>query len=198
MKKLIAVLVLLFFSGANLAAEIRVGESSKESFYELPIALVDQQGKTQPLNLYRGHAVIVTLFYGSCPNACPLLIESIRATERALAAKTREDLRVLMITIDPQRDTPSELAKLVSTRRIDSRRWTVARVTEDDVRLLAAVLGIQYRRLPDGEFNHASVLTLLSPDGELGATTTMLGKPDADFVAAIEHTAAVARAVKRP
>jgi protein SCO1/2 len=37
---------------------------------------------------------------------------------------------------------------------------------------------VQYRQLPNGDFNHASVITLLSPTGEIVAQSSVLGKAD--------------------
>jgi protein SCO1 len=165
------------------------------SLYEIQAPLVDQDGKTLSLDRYRGHPVIVTLFYGGCPNACPLLIESLRATEQALSPSERTDLRVLLVTIDPERDTPAALSKLATQRRVDLSRWTLATMTANDVRMLAATLNVQYRRLPDGEYNHSSVLTLLSKDGALLKQTSLLGKSDADFVAAVSAASRASRAI---
>ena len=174
------------------AASVAVAETksaTSESLYALPVQLVDQHSEAKALDLYRGHPVIVTMFYGSCSNACPLLIESIRATERALPADVRSDVRVLLISIDPKRDTPTALATIAKTRHVDTQRWTLARVDTDDVRLLAAALGVQYRQLPNDEFNHTSVLTVLDRKGALREKTELLGKADAEFVAAVTAAA---------
>lgn len=173
---------------AVLSSGLTNAKDGGESLYELPATLTDQAGKTHSLAIDRGHPVIVTLFYGSCPNACPLLIESIRATERSLSSEVRKDLRVLLISIDPERDTPAALAKLAASRHVDLDRWTLTSASQDDVRTIAAALDIQYRRLPNGEFNHTSVLTLLSRGGEIEKQTSMLGKVDPDFLAALERT----------
>jgi protein SCO1/2 len=45
------------------------------------------------------------------------------------------------------------------------------------VRTIAAMLNVQYRQLPGGEFNHSTVITLLSPQGEIEATSSKLGLP---------------------
>ena len=71
--------------------------------------LTDQDGKAHGLDVYRGHPVLVTMFYGSCPAACPLIIDTLRAIEKDLTPAQRADLRVLMISIDPERDTPEAL-----------------------------------------------------------------------------------------
>lgn len=156
-----------------------------ESIYQLPLALTDQGGVAQRLDLHRGHPVLITMFYGSCPAACPLLIDTLRAVERAAPATRQAQLRVLMVSIDPACDTPQSLQALARTRRIDTARWTLAAADEQAVRKLAAVLGIQYRRLPDGGFNHSSIITLLNGDGEIAAQSAVLGKADARLLDAL-------------
>jgi protein SCO1/2 len=51
------------------------------------------------------------------------------------------------------------------------------------VRTLAALLNVQYRELPDGEFSHSTVIALLSPAGEIEARTSELGAADKALVA---------------
>jgi protein SCO1 len=149
-----------------------------ESIYNLDAALTSQSGAEHHLDVYRGHAVLVTMFYGSCPAACPLLIDTLRAVERSTPAGVRGNLRVLMISIDPARDTVDKLQALARERRIDTARWTLARTDERTVRRIAALLNIQYRRLPGGNFNHASVVSVLTPQGMIAAQSEKLGKAD--------------------
>ena len=138
-----------------------------QSIYRLHAPLTDQFGVAHELDIYAGHPVLVAMFYGTCPNACPLLIETLRAEERAAPPAQREQLRVLLISIDPEHDTPQSLQELARTRHIDLSRWTLARTDAATVRRIAAVLNVQYRQLPDGSFNHSSVITLLSPQGKI-------------------------------
>jgi protein SCO1/2 len=129
--------------------------------------------------VYRGHPVLITMFYSSCPATCPLLIDTLRATERELTPAQRDRLRVLLISIDPQRDTPEALRTLAEARHIDITRWTLARADAATVRTIAALLNVQYRQLPNGDFNHSTIITLLSPGGEIQASSATLGHPDA-------------------
>ena len=169
----------------SLTLSIAIADAPPASLYDLELSLTDQAGASHEIDLYRGKRVLVTMFYGRCPMACPLLIDTLRAIETAIPEAERADLRVLMVSIDPEHDTPQALAALAKQRRIDSRRWTVAQVPEDQVRLLAAALNVQYRRLPDGQYNHTSVITLLSPTGVIEKQTSVLGKADVEFVASV-------------
>jgi protein SCO1/2 len=154
-----------------------------QSIYQLQAVLTNQSGVQHGLDVYAGQPVLVSMFYGSCPAACPLLIDTLRAVERAVPPEQRARLRVLLISIDPQRDTPQSLQELARVRHIDVSRWTLARTDAATVRRIAAVLEVQYRQLPNGDFNHASVITLVSPKGEIVARSSVLGKVDGTLLA---------------
>lgn len=161
-----------------------------DSIYQLQSALVNQDGRSLALDLHQGHPTVVSMFYGSCPHVCPMLIATIRHHERQLDEASRGRLRVLMVSLDPQRDTPPKLQELAQRHRLDLQRWTLARFAEQDVRLLAAALGIRYRRLPDGEFNHSTVITLLDGDGRVLHQTSSLAAANPEFVDALRRATA--------
>jgi len=156
-----------------------------QSIYNLNVVLTDQTGAQRGLDAYRGHPVLITMFYGSCPNACPMLIDTLRAIEHSLPADQLGQLRVLMISIDPEHDTVKNLQALAQTRRLDASRWTFARTDAASVRKIAALLNIQYRRLPDGAYNHSSIITLLTAQGEIAMQSSVLGKTDEQLLAAL-------------
>lgn len=167
------------------------------SIYNFDASLTNQSGAAHALDVYRGRPVLITMFYGSCPMACPLLIDTLKSIERSVPSPRQRNLRVLMISIDPQHDTPEALRKLAQERRIDVSRWTLARTDEKTVRKLAALLDIQYRPLPDGGYNHSSIVTLLSPDGEILVRSSVLGKPDDALIAALRELQSDASNAKR-
>jgi protein SCO1 len=156
-----------------------------QSIYRLDARLTDQSGVAHGLDMYRGQPVLITMFYGSCPAACPLLIDTLRAVERAAPQAQRQRLRVLMISIDPGHDSVQSLAELARTRHIDLAHWTLARTDPATVRRIAAVLNVQYRQLPDGNFNHSSIITLLSPQGEIVKQSSVLAKADSNLLEAL-------------
>lgn len=162
---------------------------SPGSIYNLDVTLTTASGAQQGLDVHRGHPVLVTMFYGSCPMACPLLIDTMRAVERAASSADRDRLRLLLITIDPERDTVASLSALGASRRLDPSRWTLARTDAASVRKIAAVLGVQYRKLPDGSYNHSSILTLLTPEGEIAAQSSQMGRADPELLAALAQSA---------
>jgi protein SCO1/2 len=91
-------------------------------------------------------------------------------------------MRVLMISLDPERDTPAALADLAERHRVDGTRWRFVRSAPGDVRVVAAMLGVKYRKLPDGAINHSSPILLLDAEGREMGRSEKLGVPDPVFV----------------
>lgn len=158
-----------------------------DSVYQLSIPMLDQDARSFDFSSLRGKPRLITMFYTSCPYMCPLIIDTARMTERALDDAQRATLSVLLVSFDAARDAPATLKAQALKREIDTSRWTLAHTDAPNVRKLAAVLGIQYRQLDDGEFNHSSVLILLDADGRVVARTETMGKLDPVFVAEIKR-----------
>jgi protein SCO1/2 len=158
------------------------------SIYALSMTLTDQDGVKTGLDAFRGKPVFIGMFYGTCPSACPLLVSTIKRTLSELDASTAAEVRVLLVSFDPERDTPEALHAIVVQRGLDAR-WKLASAPEDQVRDLAAVLGIQYRRLPDGNFSHTSSIVLLD---RAGAVATRLDDTSLPVDALVARTRAIA------
>lgn len=162
-----------------------------DSVYQLNAPLVDQQGRQLRLADKRGKVQLVSMFYTSCKFICPLIIDSGKAIERSLTPAEQKKLGILLVSMDPKRDTPANLATVFNKRKLDPSRWTLASPKPDDVRAIAGVLGIRYRQLEDGEFNHTSALVLLDANGRILARTEQMGtRPDPEFVAAVRKALA--------
>ncbi len=178
----IALLLGILFAVNAIAAPVL----PTESVYQLSAMLTDQDGIDRDFATLSGPVRVVSMFYASCPYTCPLIIDTIKRSEAALTVDERARLQVLMVSLDPERDTPAALKKLSVLRKLDETRWRLARTDATNVRTLAAVFGIQYRQLENREFNHSSVLILLDPDGRILARSSRIGETDPEFVAAIK------------
>lgn len=158
------------------------------SFYGLELDLEDQSGRRVTTeSLDAGGPVIVSMFYATCTYACPTLIRDVVAIEQRLSPEARKKVRVLLVTFDPEHDTPEVMARLVAAHGVDGARWSLARARgEEATRELAAALGITYRRLPDGNYNHASLLFALDGEGVPRAKIDGLKQDASGFIAALE------------
>ncbi len=155
------------------------------NLYDLDVTLVDQTGKSVKLDTFRGHPVVISMFYGTCTTACPLLVAKVKALEAKLSPSARKATRVLLVSFDPERDTPLALKKLATSFGLDAR-WALTRTSADSVRELAAALGIRYRFLEGGMINHGSVLTVLDKDGAIAARIESLDGPVEPLIEKLE------------
>lgn len=75
--------------------------------------LVDHTGRAVSLGDFRGRAVLLFFGYASCPDVCPLTLARL---DRVLSGMGRaaEDVEVLLVSVDPQRDTPEALSRYVA------------------------------------------------------------------------------------
>jgi len=177
--------LLLVAAGAFAAAPAQT-PLPKDSVYQLPLKLTDQHGKSWDWRGRRGEPQVVAMFYTSCPYICPLIVDSGKAVEHALTPAERARLGILLISMDPKRDNPAALMAVMNKRKLDHARWSLASPKPNDVRGVAGVLGVRYRALADGEFNHTSALVLLDRDGRIVARTEKIGsRVDAEFMAAV-------------
>lgn len=191
-------LLLLLATLAAAMTPLAAAELPGDSVYRVEARLIDQFGTPQRFADSAGAVRLVTMFYASCGYVCPLLIEQLRRIEAKLEANERARLHVLLVSLDPERDTPQALAELASRRTLDTTRWTLAQPAKADLRRLSAVLGVQYRQRDDGEFNHSSVITLLDAEGRVLAQTAQLGgEPDAGFIATLRQALAAPLAPAR-
>ncbi|MEO7066060.1 MAG: SCO family protein [Rhodanobacter sp.] len=156
----------------------------RDSVYQLNVQLTNQDGQVQTLAARRGRPQLVTMFYTSCTMVCPMIIDTIKMTRKALDEPARDQLDMLAVSFDPANDDVATLRQYADTRKLDTKHWTLARTEPQAVLQLAALLGVQYRQLPDGEFNHSSTLILLDAEGRIVARTDVIGRLDPQFVTA--------------
>src|SRR5690606_35836375 len=77
------------------------------------LSLIDHDGRPFTLDDLRGEVVVVYVGYTHCPDVCPTTLLSLANARRALPEKMQDDVRVVMVTADPDRDTPEILKRYV-------------------------------------------------------------------------------------
>jgi protein SCO1/2 len=159
------------------------------SIYQLQPPLTDQDGQAFELASLRGQPVLASMFYSSCQMVCPMIFETIQQTLAALPVAERNRVRVLMVSFDPARDTAAVLKRTAEAHGCGAR-WTLARPDDAGARKVAALLGVQYRRLTDGEFNHSSSIELLDVEGRIASRTSTLGAVDPAFLKTLRQSLA--------
>lgn len=154
------------------------------SLLELDFPLVDRDGRTRHLAEFAGQPLVVSMVYTSCKSVCPRITADLKSLDRELPADLKARTRFLLFSLDPARDTPAALAAFAREHQLDDR-WTLLAASEDDMRTLAAVLGVRFRPDPDGEIAHSAVIGVTDDHGVLRHRQAGVGQDAATLVAAL-------------
>jgi protein SCO1/2 len=147
--------------------EAAVAETdASDSLFQLPVTWTTDEGRETTLAALRGHPVVVAMFFAKCEYACPLLVNDMRRLRAALPANVRDDVRFVLVSFDVERDSVDALHAYRSRQALDDH-WSLLRGSAEDVRTLAAILGVQFKKDARGQFAHSNVLTLLNTAGEI-------------------------------
>ena len=105
-------------------------------------ALVDQRGNPADNSVFLGKPSLLFFGYTHCPDACPTTMAETKVAFAELGEKAA-DVQVIMISIDPERDTPEALAAYV--QQFDPR-FLGGTATLDEVTALASAYGVFFEK----------------------------------------------------
>ncbi len=139
--------------------------------------LVDQHGDSIGLETYRGRPVIVTFAFGHCATVCPLVVQASRTAARRMADR---GAALLVLTLDPWRDTEGRLPYLAEQWELAGRMHVLGGDVPEVERALSAWRVPRARNPSTGDVTHPAMVYVVSPAGRLAYA---LGA-DADAIAA--------------
>lgn len=129
------------------------------------ITLIDQHGRNVPLNSLKGEPLLIDFIYTACGGTCPMLTGKMAAAGKILGPALGKKIRIVSITIDPERDHPAELLKYAAGRGADRDGWLFLTGTPERIEQVLAVYNLKRYRSPDGSIDHITAAFLLGPDG---------------------------------
>ncbi|MFG2293141.1 SCO family protein [Streptomyces sp. NPDC048603] len=96
----------------NAPAKTKAGTVLDRPFQKPDLVLTDTTGKPWSLREQtKGKPTLIYFGYTNCPDVCPLTMSNIAVARKALPKADQDDLRVVFVTTDPERDTPESLGK---------------------------------------------------------------------------------------
>jgi len=137
-----------------------------------PFRLTDQNGKTVTDADLKGKWQLVFFGYTHCPDACPTALNEIALALDRLGAR-RDRIGVVLITVDPERDTPAVLKTYLESFDVPVTALTG---TPDEVAQAAKAYRAYYakNKRPDGNYDmdHSALIYVMDPQGRFTATFT--------------------------
>lgn len=164
------------------------------SLYALHAAWTTHEGHAIDLSSLRGETVVLAMVYTSCTMTCPLITSEMLAVQRALPPDLRANVRFVLASFDPARDSIAALRAHAVKMALDNR-WLVLRASAASVRQLAVLLGVRYRQLPGGDFDHSNIISVLDADGVLRYQSPQI---PTDRPALVRAVAAATRSIPNP
>jgi protein SCO1/2 len=138
-----------------------------------PFELVGGDGEKFTLDDFKGHWTLVYFGYTYCPDICPTTLMDISRAYNRLADKPDilSNLKTLLISVDPDRDTPTRLQEYVTFFRDD---YIAATGDKEALAQVAKDFSAYYKvHEPDENGNypvdHSSIVSLVNPEGKIQA-----------------------------
>lgn len=135
-----------------------------------------------PVSLHDLHGKVVLLYFGyaTCPDVCPTSMAMNAQALTALTPEERAKIRLLFISVDPERDTPASLKTYASYFHPE---MLAATGTLEQVAAVARAYGVGYAKRPpqaDGSYtvDHSAQTYVIAPDGRLAAMVDFGSSPD--------------------
>ncbi len=106
-------------------------------------ALTDHTGTPRALAHFRGRVVVMFFGFTHCPDVCPTTLAELAAEVKKLGADG-DKVQVLMVTVDPERDTPQVLSQYVTAF---DPRFLALRGTAEETARVAKEFKILYQKV---------------------------------------------------
>ncbi len=139
---------------------------------ELPqFSLLDQQGQTVGKDVFAGEWNLVFFGFTNCPDVCPLTLQLLSQVKLRLAEAGHQPLpRIVLVSVDPQRDTPAAINSYIGYFGKDHLGITGEL---DELRKLTGALGIFFEKnASDGDdytIDHSAVVLVIDPQSRMPA-----------------------------
>ncbi len=136
--------------------------------YARDFALTDHNGKPRTLADFKGKAVLVFFGFVNCPDVCPTTMAEMANVMQQLGPQA-EQVQVLFISVDPERDTPELLSKYVPAFHPGFLGLTGDKATIDKV---AKEFRVFYQKVPgktEGSYSvdHTAGSYVFDPQGRI-------------------------------
>lgn len=141
-----------------------------DSLYQIGQKWLNQDGKEINLENLQGQPVMFSMVYLTCQYLCPTIISEVRAIEAKLDPEVKEKVKIVLVSFDPERDTPRVMKTFAKKRNLDPKRWLlITNKKESKIRELAAALDFKYQHDGKSDFTHSFIIAVLNKHGQIQA-----------------------------
>ena len=161
---------------------------SENSIFNLTSKWNTEEGETIQLENLKGKTLVMVMIYTSCKAACPRLVADMRNIESKIPKKLLNDISFVLISIDPETDTPQRLKEFAIENYMDDKQWTFLQGSVSSVREFANVLAVKYKQISPLDFSHSNIISVFNQEGELVHQQEGLGVDNKETITRIIET----------
>ena len=130
------------------------------------IDLIDQDGNRVTNEDLKGKVVLINFIYANCKETCPMMVHKFMDIIKEMPEEMGKSLRLLSITMDPERDSAEALKKFSGELHADTSYWSFLTGDKEIVDKVLKGFNFFYKKNEDGEsFAHANKIVLLDKKG---------------------------------
>jgi len=177
---------IVMFSMAARSISPWFGKYDHQAREAYDFQLTDHNGSPFQLRNLRGNIVLLAFGFTNCPNICPSTLAALANVARRLPLEAQERLRVVFITIDPERDTPEKLKAYVP---FFDKRFMGLTGDPATIAAVAKAYGAYFKKAPPAEDNpadymvdHSTSVQLIDPEGKLRLSFRFDQLPETDQI----------------
>jgi protein SCO1/2 len=153
---------------AAIPASFAASTLPQDSVYQLATQWRDQDNTQLTLAELGGTVQIVAFMYTYCEHSCPVILSTLKKIDNQLTDQQKQEVNFLLISLDPERDTPAALKAYMSKGNLPQSRWRMLNGDADDVLELAAVFGVRYKAMDmNNDIAHSNMITVLGKQGTI-------------------------------
>ena len=154
--------IILFFIAKALFSCKKNDETTNKS-----ISDKTQDNKTIEIKDFKGKVTVMVMIYTSCKAACPRLVADMRDIESKMPKDKLSNLNFVLVSIDPEVDTPDRLKTFAKDNFMDAPHWTFLQGTKTTVQEFANVLAVKYKKIAPMDFSHSNIISVFDKEGVL-------------------------------
>jgi protein SCO1/2 len=142
-------------------------QSSGQALIGGPFQLVDQDGKAVDQGVLSGKWSAVFFGYTYCPDVCPTTLQTLAQAKARLGDKAKA-LQVVFVSIDPERDTPTQMKGYLATPAFPQPTLGLTG-SPQAVAAAAKAYRVYYQKHGTGPgytMDHSSIVYLMNPKGQ--------------------------------
>ena len=152
-----------------LSTQALANDLPDDSIYHIDSTWVSQDQKSVKIAQLSGKIQIIAFVYTYCEHSCPIIMSRLKQIEKHLPTEKKSEIHFSLFSLDPIRDTPEQLRLFAKKHGLNQEVWGLYNGDPDDVLELAALVGVRYKPMNNGnsDIAHSNMITVLDKQGSV-------------------------------